>query len=63
MSQIGTIDCGFIADVQVKAAEKWVDPMYRIDYEADVETVKAVLENQRVRMNELLGRKKLTLSV
>lgn len=63
MSQIGTIDCGYLATIQGMMDALWTDPMQNVDLIADVESARAVLANQRVNMSELLGRKKRTLSL
>lgn len=46
MSQIGTIDCGYLATVQLMAADRWLNSGNKKDYIADVESAKALLENQ-----------------
>lgn len=53
MSDIATIDCGYLAVVQAMLEDKWTDPKTKDDYIADVEVAKAVLENQQVSMTEL----------
>ena len=63
MSQIGTIDCGYLADLQVLADRVWQDPIQKIDYEADVESAKAVIENQGVNFSEITGAKKRKISL
>lgn len=64
MSEIAQIDCGYLATVQAMADELWVDPIKNIDLMADVESAKAVLENQRVTFTELTRKdKKRTVSV
>jgi hypothetical protein len=64
MSDIATIDCGYLAVVQAMLEDKWVDPVQRNNYIADVEVAKAVLENQQVSMTELTtGGKDRKLSV
>jgi hypothetical protein len=57
MSQIGTIDCGYLAMIQGQMDVLWTDPMQNVDLIADVESARAVLTNQRVNMTEILGRK------
>lgn len=64
MSDIATIDCGYLAVVQAMLNDKWADPKTKDDYIADVEVAKAVLENQAVSMTELTtGNKKRKVSV
>lgn len=58
MSQIGTVDCGYLATVQAMADEKWTNPIEKIDYIAHAEAAKAVLENQRVSFEELKSKDK-----
>lgn len=53
MSQIATIDCGYLATVQAMADELWIDPIKNIDLIADAESARAVLENQQVKLGEL----------
>jgi len=63
MSQIATIDCGYLATIQGMADALWTDPIQKIDYEADVESAKAVLENQSVNFTEITGSKKRKISL
>ena len=63
MSTIGTVDCGFLATYQGKAAQMWTDPIANIDLIGDVEAAKAVLENQQISMTELTGKKKRIVSL
>ena len=53
MSEIAQIDCGYLATVQAMADEQWLDPIKNIDFIADAESAKAVLENQAVKFTEL----------
>ena len=53
MSEIAQIDCGFLATVQAFADEHWEDPIQKKDLEADVESARAVVENQRVKFQIL----------
>lgn len=46
MSLISTIDCGYLAVVQAMAADRWLNAGNKKDYIANVESAKAVLENQ-----------------
>lgn len=46
MSDIATIDCGYLAVVQAMAADRWLNAGNKKDYIANVESAKAVLENQ-----------------
>lgn len=46
MSQISTVDCGYLAVVQAMAADRWLNAGNKKDYIANVESAKAVLENQ-----------------
>lgn len=46
MSRIGSIDCGTIATVQLMVADRWQNAGNKKDYIADVESAKALLENQ-----------------
>lgn len=63
MSQIGTVDCGYLAMVQGQMDVLWTDPIANVDLIADVETAKAVLANQSVNFSDITGKKKRTLSV
>lgn len=63
MSQIGKIDCGFLAMYQGKVEDHWMNPQSNVDGLADVEAAKAVLENQDVRMEPITGKKKRIISV
>ena len=63
MSQIGSIDCGFLAMYQGMLDKHWTDPRTNVDNVGDVESAKAVLENQQVRMTEITGKKKRIMSV
>jgi hypothetical protein len=63
MSQIGSIDCGFLAMYQGMLDKHWTDPQTNVDNVGDVESAKAVLENQQVRMTEITGKKKRIMSV
>ena len=53
MSDIATIDCGYLATVQAMLEDNWTDPITNNDLLADVVVGKAVLENQQVKMTEL----------
>ena len=53
MSQIASIDCGYLATIQAMADELWIDPIKNIDLIADAESARAVLENQQVKLGEL----------
>lgn len=53
MSQIATVDCGYLATIQAMADELWIDPIKNIDLIADAESAKAVLENQQVKLGDL----------
>lgn len=53
MSDIATIDCGYLAVVQGMLEDNWTDPITNNDLIADVNVAKAVLENQQVKMTEL----------
>jgi hypothetical protein len=63
MSEIGHIDCGYLATIQAKQERIWTDPIQKIDLIADTESAKAVLENQQVNFTEILGKKKRIMSV
>jgi len=63
MSEIGHIDCGYLATIQATMDRIWTDPMANIDLIADVEAAKAVLENQQVNFSEITGRKKRIMSL
>lgn len=63
MSVIGSIDCGYLATIQAMMDRIWVDPIQNIDLIADVESARAVLENQQVNFTEITGRKKRTMSL
>jgi len=63
MSQIGSIDCGFLATYQGMLDQHWTDPQTNVDAIADVESAKAVLENQQVNMTPITGKKKRIMSV
>jgi hypothetical protein len=63
MSEIGGIDCGYLAIIQAQQDRIWADPMSNVDLIADVESAKAVLENQQVTFTEITGSKKRKLSV
>ena len=63
MSQIGSIDCGFLAMYQGMLDKHWTDPQTNVDNVGDVESAKAVLENQQVKMTEITGKKKRIMSV
>jgi hypothetical protein len=63
MSEIGHVDCGYLAMVQAKEDQIWVDPIQKVDLQADVESAKALLENQQVKFTEITGKKKRILSV
>ena len=58
MSEIAHIDCGYLATVQAFADELWTDPIKNIDFIANAEAAKAVLENQSVRLGELQSKEK-----
>lgn len=53
MSQIGTIDCGYLTEIMIEADKAWLDPMKNADLVADANTAKAVLANQQVKMGPL----------
>ena len=53
MSTIGTVDCGFLATYQGKAAQLWVDPISKIDHESKVDAANAVIENQKGQVKVL----------
>lgn len=61
MSEIAHIDCGYLATVQAKADERWLDPIKNIDMVADVNAAKAVLENQSVKLGEIQDKNKKRL--
>jgi len=63
MSEIFSVDCGYLATVQAMADELWMDPIKNIDLIADAESAKAVLENQSVNFSEITGSKKRKLSL
>lgn len=64
MSDIATIDCGYLAVVQAMLEDKWTDPKQRDNYIADVQTGLAVLENQAVNIVEFKDKaKKRTVSL
>jgi hypothetical protein len=64
MSEIAHIDCGYLATVQAKLEDKWQNPIQKIDYIANADAARAVLENQTVSFGELQRKdKKLTVSV
>jgi len=63
MSEIGHIDCGYLATIQAMMDRIWTDPIANIDLIADVESAKAVLENQQVNFSEITGRKKRIMSL
>lgn len=63
MSEIGTVDCGYLATIQAFADKQWLDPIKNIDLRADVQAATAVLENQSVKFEELTGRKTKTVSL
>ena len=48
MSEIAQIDCGYLATLQAMMDRIWTDPIANIDLIGDVESAKAVLENQQV---------------
>lgn len=58
MSQIGTLDCGYLTDVMIEADRAWEDPIKNADLKANADSAKAVLENQMVRMVELQNKNK-----
>jgi hypothetical protein len=58
MSEIAHIDCGYLATIQAKADERWLDPIQKIDLIANAEAARAVLENQSVKLGELLSKEK-----
>lgn len=58
MSEIGQIDCGWLATVQLFADKQWTDPIKNLDLKADVGAAKAVMENQAVRFEELTRKDK-----
>jgi hypothetical protein len=58
MSEIGHVDCGYLATVQAMADALWTDPIKNIDLIASAESAKAVLANQQVRMTELQDKNK-----
>lgn len=53
MSDIATIDCGYLAVVQAMLEDKWTDPKVNDNYIANADVAKAVLENQAVNFAEL----------
>lgn len=58
------VDCGYLAKIQAMASRIWSDPMQNIDLIADVESARAVLENQSVSFGEITNtNKKRTLQV
>jgi len=57
------ISCGYLHTIQRMADDIWTDPMKNNDLIAEVEVVKAVLENQSVNMTELTGTKNNELRV
>jgi hypothetical protein len=61
MSDIATIDCGYLAVVQAMLEDKWTDPKTKDNYIADVQSGVAVLENQAVNIVEFRdkGKKKI----
>jgi len=63
MSQIGTIDCGFLAAYQGQLSEHWSKPQTDVDLEPNAEAAKAVLEGYTPNMTEITGKKKRTISV
>lgn len=64
MSDIATIDCGYLAVVQAMLEDKWTDPKQRDNYIADVQAGLAVLENQSVNIAEFRDtNKKRTVSL
>ena len=63
MSEIAQIDCGYLATLQAMMDRIWTDPIANIDLIGDVESAKAVLENQQVNFSEITGRKKRTMSL
>lgn len=63
MSEIFDVDCGYLATIQAMADARWADSIQNIDYIADVEAARAVLENQTVSFTELQGRKKRAVSL
>jgi hypothetical protein len=58
MSQIGTIDCGYLSTVQAMQEEIWADPMSNADLVAEAEAAKAVLENQKVNFGVITNTNK-----
>jgi hypothetical protein len=58
MSEIAHIDCGYLATIQAKADERWLDPIQKIDLIANAEAARAVIENQSVNLGELLSKDK-----
>jgi len=46
MSEISSIDCGYLAVVQAMAADRWLNGAYKKDYIANVNSALALLENQ-----------------
>lgn len=63
MSVIGKIDCGELAMIQGQMDKLWTDAIANIDFIADVEAAKAIMENQTVNFTELTGKKDRVLSV
>lgn len=63
MSEIFSVDCGYLATVQAMADALWTDPIKNIDLIADAESAKAVLENQSVNFSEITGSKKKKVSL
>jgi hypothetical protein len=52
------INCGYLATIQGMADEIWVDPILNADAKADVNAIKAVLENQAVNFQSLTDPRK-----
>ncbi len=50
---VGNFTCAELAEVQLKADSMWADAAYKKDFEADVETLRAIRTEQTVRFPEL----------
>lgn len=57
------ISCGYLHTIQRMADDIWADPMKNNDLIADVVVVKAILENQSVKFEEITGSKNNELRV
>ena len=63
MSQISTVDCGYLAIVQATADQIWQDPIANKDYVATADAAIAVIENQTGTFTEMTGAKDKDISV